>query len=127
MGLEICEEKVSVTTVGDPGAATGYSVSAVMHGLLLDVYLNYHASAPGSTTDVTITHNVSGATILAVANNATDGLHVPSTPVVDSANSAITGAAAHVVLNQAVRVTVAESNALTGAVVATFRYLRLPQ
>jgi hypothetical protein len=121
--MEICEEKVTVTTTGAGGAAAGNSDSVAMHGLLLDIYLDYHASAPGST-DVTITHKSSGAAILAVANNATDGLYVPRTGAVDATNSAISGAAEKVILNGLVNVAVAQSNALTGAVVATFRYLR---
>lgn len=125
MGEEIHVESVAVTTTGEAGSASGSADSVVLHGYLLDVYLDYHASAPGATTDVTITYKDRGDTILAVANNATDGRYAPRQKPVDNANAAITNAHDRFPLNGKLTVAVAQSDALTACVTAHIRYARI--
>jgi len=115
---EIRCEIVTVTTVGSDGSATGNTTSAPISGLIESVYLDYHTSAPAGTTDVTVAFAIRGGNILAVSNSATDALFTPRAKPVDNANSAITNAHSRFACNQAVKVTVAQCNALTGAVVA---------
>jgi len=120
---EICTVKVKVTTTGDDAAAVGSAQTEALHGFLLDVFLDYHASAP-NTTDVTLAYTERGGNILAVANNATDGLYAPRQKPVDNANSAITNAHDRFPLNQPLTISVAGSDALTACVTAHIRYLR---
>ncbi len=120
---EISTVKIKVTTTGGDGAATGSAQTEALHGFFVDVFLDYHASAPG-TTDVTIAYTERGGNILAVANNATDGLYAPRQKPVDNANAAITNAHDRFPLNQPLTISVAESNALTACVTAHIRYLR---
>ena len=120
---EICTVKVKVTTTGDDAAAVGSPQTEALHGFLLDVFLDYHASAP-NTTDVTLAYTERGGNILAVANNATDGLYAPRQKPVDNANSAITNAHDRFPLNQPLTISVAGSDALTACVTAHIRYLR---
>lgn len=120
---QICEEIVRITTTGSDGSATGNASSQKVRGFLLDIYLDYHASAP-ATTDVTVSHeSPSKGNLLVVADNATDGLYAPRAKPVDNANAAITNAHDKFPLNGQVKITVAGCNALTNAVVAYIRYL----
>ena len=125
--MQILSQQVSVTTTGSAGSASGSATSEAMHGFLLDVYLNYHASAPGATTDVVLAHvDPTMGNILTVSDNATDGRYVPRETV-----QTIAGATSdpdgydRIALNGKVTVSVAQSDALTGAVVATIRWLAL--
>lgn len=122
--MEIVTERVAVTTTGSAGSASGNASSAVCHGLLLDVYLEFHASAP-NTTDVTITHeNPTRGNLLAVSNVNTSALFAPRVKPVDNANVAITNAHDKFPLMGNVKISVAQCNALTDAVVAHVRYLK---
>ena len=123
--MRIITKSVSVTTTGDPASATGSSTLPGMTGFLLDVYLDYNASAPGATTDVTVAYTTRGGNLLAVSNTATDALVAPRQKLVDNTNTAISNSDALFPLNQALTVTVAQSNALTACLVATFRILIL--
>jgi hypothetical protein len=121
---EICIEKVSVTTTGSAGAATGSGNTAVMHGYLLDVYLDYHASAPGATTDVAITYSAPAfGTLVTNSDSVTDVLLTPRVQACDSTATAISGVYEMYPLNGRLTVTVSQSNALTDCVVAYVRYL----
>lgn len=120
--MEINAEKISITTTGSDGSATGSGKTPAMLGFLLDVLLDFHASAP-ATTDVTITDR-DGNTILAVTNSATDALIAPRQKLVDNANSAITNSFDRFPLNGQLSVAVAGCNALDPAVTVKVRYLR---
>ncbi len=120
---EIIEEIVAVTTTGADGGASGSGTSHVLHGFLLDVYLDYHASCP-ATADVTVAYTTKGGNIVVVSNNATDGLYAPRKQVCDSVGAAVSGVYDRWPLNQALTVSVAQANALTNCVVASIRYLR---
>ena len=121
---EICTAGVKVTTTGDAGSATGSANSPVLNGELMSIYLDYHASAPGGTTDVTVTYATRGGNVLAVSNSATDALFHPRAAAVSNANAAITNAHDRFPLNDRLTVSVAQSNALTDCVVAYITYRR---
>ena len=121
--MEIITERIAVTTTGTAGAATGSGVSKAINGWIVDVFLDYHASAP-ATTDVTIAYTSRGGNILVVSNNATDGLYHPRAKAVDNANTAITNAHDYFYISDTVTVSVAGSDALTGAVVAYIKAVR---
>lgn len=121
---EICEAVVRVTTTGSAGVATGQADSEALNGELLDIYIDFHASAP-ATTDTTISMQAPArGNLLVVTNSVTDGLFVPRAKPVDNANVAITNAHDRFALNGAVRVALAQCDALTDAVVAYIRYRR---
>ena len=118
-------ETIAVTTTGADGSASGSQASAgSLYGFLLDVYLDYHASAP-ATTDVTLAYtSPANGNILVVTNNATDGLYAPRKQTCDAAGAAITGNYDLFPLNGTLTLSVAQANALTGAVTARVRYLK---
>lgn len=121
---EICQEIVSITTTGSAGSATGSAVTSALSGFLLDVHLAYHDDAPG-TTDVTVALDEPDlGTILTASDTATDALYSPRTQGCDSAGAGITGLYTNFPLNGKLAVSVAGSDALTGAVIARIRYLR---
>ena len=115
--------RVPVTTTGAAGSATGTATTETLHGFLLDVYLDFHATAP-ATTDTTIAYALRGGNILAVANSGTDALLTPRVKPVDNANAAITNAHERFPLNDALTVSLAQSDALDPAVVVYLRILR---
>lgn len=118
--LETCT--LAVDTVGGDGVATGSATSGILTGYIYDIYLNYHASAPAGTTDVTVAYAVpAGGNILANANSATDALFMPRKAACDNAAGALTWYDQYYI-NGTLTVTVAQSNALTAAVTATIRY-----
>lgn len=121
---EIVTAKVAVTTTGSAGSATGSGDSELLHGHLLDVYLDYNGSAP-ATTDVTIAYKTRGGNVLVVSNNNTDGMYHPRAKPVDSANAAITNAHDRFALNDKLTVSVAQADALTACVTAYIRYERI--
>lgn len=114
---------LAVTTTGTAGSATGSATSETLFGELLDVYLDFHASAPG-TTDTTIAYATRGGNILVVTDSATDVLIAPRQKVVDNANSAITNSHDRFFLNGPITVSLAQADALTNALVAYLRVLR---
>jgi hypothetical protein len=118
---EICTEVLVVTTTGTAGNATGIATSGILRGLLLDVYLDYHASCP-ATAHCTLSYSPTGGNILAVVDNATDGLYAPRQAEVTAANVA-TGGYTYFPLNGKVSVTVINADALTACVTAHVRYM----
>ena len=112
----------TVTTVGGAGAAVGSVVTDELDGFLLDVYLNFNAGAP-ATTDTTIAYtSPSLGTVLVVTNSATDGLYAPR-QATHTAAGAATGLYDLYPLNGTLTISLAGCDALTGAVVATVRWL----
>ena len=119
MGMTIWS--IGVTTTGSAGSATGSDTLVIpVCGYLEWVYLDYHASAPGGTTDVTISdaHTPPNRTLLTVSNNATDGCYVARSPAVNASNSAITNSSEKWAITGDLTVSVAQSNALTDCVTA---------
>jgi hypothetical protein len=122
--MEIVTYKVAVTTTGSAGSATGSGTSDLIQGYLLDVYFDFHGSAP-ATSDVTLAYATRGGNILVASNGNTDTLFQPLKQASDSAGAAIAGVYNPYVLDDKVTVSVAQSDALTNAVVAYIRALRL--
>lgn len=112
---------IRVTTTGSAGAATG-SASATVIGAIIDIFLDFHASAP-ATTDTTIA--MANGNVLVVTNSATDALIAPRQKLVDNANAAITNSFDYFYVSGQLTVSLAQSDALTDAVVATVRVLRM--
>jgi hypothetical protein len=116
--------KISVTTTGGAGVSAGNATSQdVITGKLHAVYLNYAATAPG-TTDVTISMpEAPEQTLLTVSNNATDGWYLPRQAVCDTAGAGLTYDGTRTVneplpVDGRIKLTVAQSNDLTDCVTA---------
>jgi hypothetical protein len=114
----IRRETVRVTTTGSAGSASGSATTAAIVGELLNIYLNYHASAP-ATTDTTITAATDGYTIYGVTNTVTDALVAPSAAPATTAGAAITNAHRPIAVGDRVTIALAQCDALTDALVAT--------
>ena len=123
--MEIRIEKVAVTTTGSAGGATGSAESGPLHGFLLDIYLDYHASAP-NTTDIVVSHiQPSLGNILTVTSANTDGRFPVRDTAVLVASGAVTDPDGYdrIPLSGKLNFAVAEANALDPCVTATIRYL----
>lgn len=121
MGGRIREITLTVTTTGVAGSATGSAATTeLFEGFFLEAYLNYHATAP-ATTDLTIKQTGAVEDILVVANNATDGLYAPRRSIVTPAAAAITNGHGLIPIAGGLTVSLAQCDALTGAVVVTAR------
>jgi hypothetical protein len=117
---QIAYETIKVTTAGGAGAAVGSAETVPIQGFLLDVFIDYHATAP-ATTDVTISDPVFG-NLLVVSNNKTDGKYAPREPNCDAAGAA-NGLYDLIPINSKLTVSVAQADALTDCVVVTLRYM----
>lgn len=117
---EIASQKIAITTTGGAGAATGQGTSIPIMGFLLDVFIDYHASAP-ATTDVTISEPTFG-NLLVRSNSATDGWFAPRKQVCDPA-AADAGLFDLMPINSELTIAVAQADALTDCVVVTIRWL----
>ncbi len=121
--------RVAVTTTGSAGSATGSADTDVtIMGRVVRVDLNYHASAP-ATTDVTLAQaNEEVATnILSVTNSVTDTVVYPTVQLTDNANAGRTFDGTRPVVDyypvsDVLTLSVAQSDALTDAVVAVIYY-----
>lgn len=123
--MTICQETVAITTTGAAGSATGSGSTPALHGYLLDIYFDFHASAP-ATTDTTVAYDEpDNGTVLVVSNSATDALIAPRVKPVDNANAAITNAYDYFPLNGKLTISLAQCDALTNALVARVRYLSM--
>ena len=121
MAIEI--HQLKVTTSGSAGSASGSALKTVPKGRVLGIYLNYHGSAP-NTTDVTVKADADSTgvppdlTILTKSNSNTDAWVYPKTQDHDNVGAAITGSYSDPVVHGGViSVAVAQSDALTDAVV----------
>lgn len=119
----VTTREVTVTTTGSAGSAVGSARVELPQGILIDIGLNFSASAP-NTTDTTIAfEDTRLGNILVVSNSSTDAIYHPSTAVHDAAGSAVAGATAAVVVGGYVTLALAQCDALAAALVATFRVL----
>jgi hypothetical protein len=119
---EIVTLVVPVTTTGSAGSAAGAGSTGAIKGFLLDIYLDFNASAP-ATTDTTITLTGRGGNVLAVSNSVTDALFAPRQKPVDNANAAITNAFEPFALTDGLTITLAQCDALAPALTAYVRVL----
>lgn len=117
--------KIKVTTTGSAGSATGTGVSRrPVSGVLGSIQIDYHASAPGATTDVTIAESTGMTrTFLTRTNTATDGVFYPAATQQDGTGTALTSYSPYILVGDYVTVTVAGCDALTDAVVVTLHTL----
>ena len=111
---------IPVTTTGSAGSATGSGVSDALNGYIIDVYFDFHASTP-ATTDTTLAYTLRGGNIVVVTDSATDVLVAPRQKYVDNANSAITNSNGRFAVDGTLTVSLAQSDALTNAVIAYVR------
>ena len=116
----IAYETIKVSTTGSAGAASGSEETVPIQGFLLDVYLEYNASAP-NTTDVTISDPVLGD-LLVISDNNTDGKYAPREPNCDAAGAA-NGLFDLIPINSALTIAVAQADAIPNCVVVTLRYM----
>jgi hypothetical protein len=129
--MQIGSHKVTIDTTGGAGAATGEGSTPIINGFLLDISFQFHASAP-ATTDVVVTAPASNdettlaQAILTLTNTNTNQPPIsPRKGTVDNANAALAGQNEPFPLNGRLKIAVAQSNALTGCVIARVRYLSL--
>lgn len=118
MAIEI----LKITTVGSAGSATGSGTISGLRGVLARLIVNWHASAPAGTSDLTIVETWDGGsrTIYTKSNAVTDVDLVPQVAASDNAGAAITGAYGYIALvGGTITVTVAQSDALTNCVIVT--------
>lgn len=116
----IREVQVTVTTAGTAGSATGTGLSDTINGQLLAAHINYHASAPGTTTVDLDEVGGPGRKLLDKAGSNTDITHYPRVQMEGTTGSGLTGIYEPFALaGRKVQVSVAASDALTGAVVVT--------
>lgn len=116
--MKVTQYSGSVDTTGSAGSAAGtVTINVTKWGYLEWIYTDFHASAP-ATTDTTIAfaNTPPGGNILVKSNSATDALFFPRAGAVDSAASAITNSAVRYPIGGPVTVTLAQCDALTGAV-----------
>jgi hypothetical protein len=118
----IKSKRAKITTVGANGVATGTAQITELDGELVDIYVNYHASAP-ATTVLTITQSdpVEG-NILVTPASKTDKLFAPRKQACDGAGSLV-ASWEKFILNGTMTIVVSLSDALTYAVEVTVRYL----
>jgi len=116
MGRRLNVRSGTVTTTGSAGTSTGTGTVPSVAGELAFVKLDFHASAPGGTTDTTITQVAEPTAILTVTNSATDTIVCPRLTCVTTANAAITNSSAPLFIHGPVTVSVAQCNALDPAV-----------
>ena len=118
MAIEI----LKITTVGSAGSATGSGTISGLRGVLARLIVNWHASAPAGTTDITIVETWDGGsrTLYAKTNAVTDVDLVPQVAASDNAGAAISGVYGFIALvGGTITVSVAQTDALTDCVIVT--------
>ena len=126
----IKKTRVTVTTVGGDGVATGTGVTeVVIKGRIVRVDINFHASAPAGTTDLTLaqTNEDQAANIVSLTDTATDVTIYPTVQLTDNGGTGRTLEGSEPLVDyypvsDTLTATVAQSNALTDAVVLEIYY-----
>ena len=114
--------QVGVTTAGSAASATGTAYFYGARGVLARLSGNWHASAPGATSDVTIVETWAGGsrTLYTKSNAVTDFDFVPQVAAADNTGTAIAGAYGMIILNGGtITVTVSQSDALTDCLIVS--------
>ena len=119
--MVIEKHTLKVTTTGSAGSASGSAQLALAISRLVAIHLNYDASAPGATTDVTVKTpgNPATKTLLTVSNNATDGWYFPKEQDMGNTGSLITGSYSDPLIHNNLLIEVAQGDALTDILTAT--------
>lgn len=111
--MAIRRETVNITAAGSAGTSSGSARTAnVVQGVILDLYIDYDASAP-STVDLTVAegNESPAAPILTLANTNTDQWIAPRQVLVDSSDgSALTGPVDYVAAADHLLVSIAQAN-----------------
>lgn len=116
----IREVQVTIDTTGTAGSATGSGLSDTMNGTLLAAHINYHASAPATTTVDLDEVGGAGRKLLDKAGSNTDVTHYPRVQMEGTTGSGLTGIYEPFALaGRKVLVSVAASDELAAAVVVT--------
>lgn len=111
--------QVPVTTTGSAGSASGTARLSIA-GYIHAIRVNYHASAPATTTVDIDEDGGLGRKLMDLAASATDKIIYPVVQNTDNTGSAVAGEyTRYFVPNTPVTITVASSDALTDAVVLT--------
>ncbi len=126
----IKKTRVTVTTTGSDGVAAGTGVTEdVIQGRIVRVDINFHASAPGATTDLTLaqTHEDQAESIVSLTDTATDVTVYPTVQLTDSGGTGRTYDGSYPVVDyypvaDTLTATLAQCNALTNAVVLEIYY-----
>lgn len=121
MCISIVGPLSSGLAVGTAGNATSNQTSTgIVRGKILAVHVTYHDSPPAGTTDVTVATagagNAFAATILSLANAATDGTWYPVAAASDTSGAAFTydgtnEVAVRIPVHDKIKVTIAQANA----------------
>ncbi len=118
--MPIEKHEIKVSTTGGDASATGSTVLALPLCELVAVYCDFHATAPASTdTTISSPGNPAALTLLTITNYAKDGWYYPTVQKDNNEGAAITGDYAQPVIHGNLSISLAGSNALTDALVAT--------
>ena len=128
--MTIKKTRITVTTVGGDGVATGTGVSdVVIKGRVVRVDVNFHASAPAGTTDLTLTqtNEDQAASIVSLTNTVTDTTIYPTVQLTDNGGTGRTldgtrPLVDYYPVSDTLTATVSQSNALTDAAVLEVYY-----
>lgn len=120
---KITVHRVSITTTGSAGSATGSADTPAVNGFYLGAYLNFHASAP-ATTDTTIAGvNPTVGNIQVLTDTNSDAYYSSTIAAKTAAGAAVTNGFVHQPISGTVRVSLAQCDALTDALVADLYFL----
>lgn len=118
----ILSKRAKITTTGVAGSATGTAQIFELNGELIDIYVNYHASAP-ATTVLTITQSdPMEGNILVTPASKTDKLFAPRKQACDGTGSLVAWYEKFI-LNGTMTIVVTLADALTNCVEVTVRYI----
>lgn len=126
--MAIRKQRIAVTTTGVAGSATGNTTWVKGRpGVVRFIKVDWHASAPAGTSDLTIkADDSSGATLFATTDSATDIAAKPvGMPGGDEGNAALAATDASAggwPFTSGLYVLVAQSDALTDAVIVDVWY-----
>lgn len=118
--MRYVEYPVTITTTGEDGSATGSGKTPPVNGEIHAIHLNYHASAPNTTTVDVDEVGGAGRKILDKAGSNTNVSHYPRLLMQDTTGANLTGEYDRIaVAGRPLQISAAASNALAAAVVAT--------
>lgn len=113
---------VSGSTGGTGTSTANTTTNEKLNGELYAIYLQYTGSPPAGTCDVTIaTITAPTMTLLSIANAATDAWFFPMAQAQTTAGASITNQGQLLVVDDQIKVTIAQANDNDG-VVATILY-----
>jgi hypothetical protein len=118
----IKSKRAKITTIGSNGSASGEAQIYELEGELVDIYVNYHGSAPSSTVVAVTQSDPMEGTILTCPASKTDKLFAPRKQACDATGTLVAWYEKFI-LNGTMTIAVTLSNALTNCVEVTVRYI----